>query len=388
MYASAFRLALVLTALLGLALLAGDARATYSIIALDVDTGQLGGAGTSCVGSQSVYAIYGVVPGVGVVAAQAALNEVARDRAVMMLEQGASAAEVIADITNADFDLLAGIRQYAVIDVESATPVGFTGASTMVYADDVQGNVVPYVYSVQGNILTSAAVLDQARAVFTAPGCDLADTLMLALEAGAQNDEGDSRCTPDGIPSDGAFIEVNLPDQGTAEPFLYLEVSDTSPSDPLAELRAMYTAWRTTHPCPEPPPSNADAGVISDAGIEDAGTIDVPAPQAGSMALPPAGGAGASAGSGGVSGTAAAGAGATGGASGQPQPPVPPPMTPMQSYESDASGCAIARGPRRSHSGSWLLVLAAVLAIMRPWYRAIASTRLRTQARRARSPAQ
>jgi uncharacterized Ntn-hydrolase superfamily protein len=364
-YGSAFRLCVLGSAVLGPLFLTARAHATYSIIALDVETGQVGGAGTSCVGSFSVYAIYGVVPGVGVVAAQASLNEQARDRAVMLLEQGASAADVIADITGAGFDPLASVRQYAVIDVEGASPAGFTGASTMIYADDVQGNVTPYVYSVQGNILTSAAVLDHASAVFTAPGCDLADTLMLALEAGAQNGEGDSRCTPDGIPSDGAFIEVNLPDQGTAEPFLHLQVDDTSPSSPLIELRAMYTAWRTTQPCPEPQ-GTSDAGVMPDAGTQDAGVIDMPLPQGGSVAPPVMGGGGGAvggggAGAGGVSGTGAAGADASGGTAAQ-QPPVTPMM---QNEDGDTSGCTIARGPRPSRCASWLAVLTAAMAVMR-----------------------
>lgn len=170
-YGATRRRLLLATALLGSLLTTVRARATYSIIALDVETGQVGGAGTSCVGSFSVYIIYGVAPGLGVVAAQASANTEARDRAVMLL----------------------------------------------------------------------------------------ADTLMLALEAGAENGEGDSRCTLDGMPSDGAFLEVNLPDQGTAEPFLHLQVDDTAPDSPLSELRAMYDAWRVAHPCPEPDETSMQA---------------------------------------------------------------------------------------------------------------------------------
>jgi hypothetical protein len=45
------------TALLASLLMAARAHATYSIIALDVQSGQVGGTGTSCVGDFSVYVI-------------------------------------------------------------------------------------------------------------------------------------------------------------------------------------------------------------------------------------------------------------------------------------------------------------------------------------------
>lgn len=353
------RMLLLASTVLGSLLTVGSARATYSIIAFEGGSGQVGGAGTSCVGSFAVSAIYGVVPGVGVVAAQASLNEQARDRAVMLLDQGASAADVIADITSAGFDFFSDSRQYAVIDVAGLSAVGFTGASTMAFADDVQGNVAPYVYSVQGNILTSAAVLSQASAVFDAPGCDLAETLMLALEAGAMNGEGDSRCTPDGIPSDAAFIEVNLADQGAGQPFLSLEVTDTSPNSPVVELRALFDAWRATHPCPELEP-NDDAGMPVDAGAQDAGEVDVPVeqPQAGSMAPPVTAGVGA-----GTSGVGAAGIGGAGGmAAPAPMPMTQEPTPAAPQSASDGSGCSIARPARAS---TFTLALAAVLAALR-----------------------
>ena len=66
----------------------------------------------------------------------------------------------------------------------------------MNYKEDRQGTSGAFTYSVQGNILTSRAVIDRAEVAFPETGCDLADRLMLALEGGAMNGEGDSRCTP------------------------------------------------------------------------------------------------------------------------------------------------------------------------------------------------
>jgi uncharacterized Ntn-hydrolase superfamily protein len=255
-------------------LAAAPASATYSIVAVDLERDEVGGAGTSCVGANgTVSDIYGSAPGFGVVVAQAALNRNGRDRAVALLMQGQAAPAVLAQITAMSFDTRIASRQYAVVDVNGMA-VGFTGGSNSTFADDMQGRTDRFAYSVQGNILTGAAVLEQAAAEFDAPGCDLADTLMRALEAGARNRQGDRRCTPDGIPSDGAFIRVDRAG-GAAGDFLRLRVDDTGPDSPIVALRGMYDAWRREHPCPAAiPPSDAgstvDAGVAGDAATEGA----------------------------------------------------------------------------------------------------------------------
>jgi len=87
---------------------------------------------------------------------------------------------------------------------------------------------------------------------------------MRSLEAGARNGEGDSRCTPRGVPADSAFIEVDRPGE-PAGAYLRLDVTDTGTQDPLAMLRAQYDAWRLDHPCPVAPP---DAGAGTDGGLD------------------------------------------------------------------------------------------------------------------------
>jgi len=73
---------------------------------------------------------------------------------------------------------------------------------------------------------THGFAITQSAAAFEAGGCDLAERLMLALEAGAQHGEGDARCKERGIPSDSAFIEVDLP-QEPAGSYLKLSVAGT-----------------------------------------------------------------------------------------------------------------------------------------------------------------
>ncbi len=247
--------------------LSRPASATYSIVATDTSTGQVGGATTSCVGSLSVSVVYGSAPGHGAVHAQAFFNTEGRDTAAARLAMDVDPAAIIVEITAPAFDGIASRRQYGLADL-SGRAAGWTGVDCGFYAEDRQAQTGPYTYSLQGNILTSAAVLDQAQAAFEAGGCDLAERLMLALEAGAENGEGDSRCTPAGIPSDSAFLTVEETD-GT--PVLRLDVTDTSPASAVVELRAMYDAWRAANPCPALPPdagpAAADAAVGGDAGM-------------------------------------------------------------------------------------------------------------------------
>jgi len=305
-------------ALLGVVLcVARPAAATYSIVAADQESRQVGGAGTSCIEGDDVYVIYRAIPGVGVVHAQAALNFDGRDRAFELLGQGLAPQAILDEITAPDFDPTARNRQYAIADLQGRI-AAFTGSTTRAYAADVQGTDGSLTYSVQGNILTSADVLTQAAGAFES-GCDLADRLMLALEAGAENGEGDSRCSDAGIPSDSAFLQVEAPDRAAGE-FLSLRVPTSGTQNPLIELRADYDAWRSAHPCPAPMPV---AGAAGSSGSGGAGN-----------------GGGGSGGSGGVSNGGATGGGVAlpAGNAGKPGAPEPEP----------AAGCGCRMSSQRS----------------------------------------
>ncbi len=280
---------------------------TYSIVGADTVTRQVGGAGTSCLGGQDVYIIYGGVPGYGVVHAQAQYSTAGRNRARMLLADGELPADIISAITAPAFDPQAGVRQYGIVDV-AGNRAGFTGDDTMPFAEDRQGQSGPYVYSVQGNILTSAAVLDHAASAFEGGACDLAERLMSALEAGADGGEGDSRCTPDGIPSDSAFLQVEAP-EGQPGDFLSLRVESSGNDSPLPPLREQLDAWRADHPCPV---NQAGAGGAAGA----AGSTGTAGTTSGAQAGGAASGSGGSTTGGMASATSAGSAGATSGSTG------------------------------------------------------------------------
>ena len=253
-----------------------SALATYSVAATDSATKQVGGAITSCVGTLDVGVVYGGVPGHGVVHAQAQLDPQRKGKklAMTMLGMDADPAAIITAITQANFDNGFASRQYGIVDLMGRAK-GYTGPNAQNYKEDRQSTFGVFTYSAQGNILTSKACLDNAEAAFKGNGCDLADRLMLALEGGAISGEGDSRCTPNGIPSNSAYIEVDEA-SGMAGSYLKLTVTNTSPMSAVTSLRAKFDTWRMTHACPSMMP---DAGTGSDAGT----TTDASPPNDASM---------------------------------------------------------------------------------------------------------
>ncbi|HEX6239942.1 MAG TPA: DUF1028 domain-containing protein, partial [Polyangiales bacterium] len=222
-----------------------------------------------CVYPSQVSIVFGVAPGFGAVHAQARANAAGRDRAAQLLSMGQAPADIIAAITASSFDASAPQRQYGVVDVMGRS-AGYTGAQNSAFADDVQGSAQGYAYSVQGNILTGAEVLEQAALAFEGQGCDLAERLMLALEAGAANGQGDTRCTgPSDIAANSAFIQVDLPGM-PAGSYLKLSAGSGRDVDPLPALRSAFDAWRSTHPCALTDAGAADAGSSKDGGADGA----------------------------------------------------------------------------------------------------------------------
>ncbi|HSC88909.1 MAG TPA: DUF1028 domain-containing protein [Polyangiaceae bacterium] len=254
-----------------LLVLSTPSHATYSIVGVDTAHRQVGATATSCIGGSDVYIVYGSVPGTGVVVAQAAFHQPGRERAVELLQLGSDPQAILDELTSSPFDGAASVRQYAVADLTGRV-AAFTGADTGPYAADRQGSLPGFAYSAQGNILTSGLVLTRAAAAFEASACDLPARLLAALEAGAQGGEGDSRCTPDGIPSDSAFLQVDREGEAAGS-WLSLRVPTSGSKSPLPELHALFDDWRATHPCPVPaaPP---ESGGAANGGSGDDGTGD------------------------------------------------------------------------------------------------------------------
>jgi uncharacterized Ntn-hydrolase superfamily protein len=226
-YAAAIHLrAAVLATLIAWPSVAG---ATFSIIARDPATGEIGIAVASKV--FAVRLAVGVVdPEVGVVARQSDVLLKHGPRAMALLKSGLSPQEVIAQLQKED---LAPTHQLALIDV-----TGRVAASTGPGAMDWKGHKVGDHYAVQGNMLVGPQVVEAMAAAFEKTQGPLAERLFAALKAG-DDAGGDKRGRQ------SAFLTVVRKGASAyGEPMVNIAVDDSR--DPLKELRRLLdaqTAW-------------------------------------------------------------------------------------------------------------------------------------------------
>ncbi len=228
-----------------------EAEATYSIVAVDTRDGTVGGAVASCVPVATLETVYGAAVGKGALMTQSYLKVGANADGLALFEAGSSASEVIAALTAPAYDVGFQLRQYAAVDTAGGV-VTFTGTDANQHASGVSFSDAGFAVAIQGNYLTGPEVIEQARAAFTAGGCDLAARLHAALAAAGSNGAGDRRCTPDGAPAQSAVLEVDPPGM-TSGSFLrlaYEAPGDPPSEDPVARLGVDLGVWRASHPCP------------------------------------------------------------------------------------------------------------------------------------------
>ena len=198
---------------------------TYSIVAHCARTGMLGVAvatAVPAVGSTCPY----VKSGVGAVSTQSWVNPYLAIDALRLMEQGSSGPDALDAVMAADNGR--DLRQIGVIDA-SGRSAAWSGKSCTTWF----GQIVEAHFAVQGNMLVSAPTIEEMANAFRASEVlDLAERLMLALEAG-EAAGGDKRGRQ------SAALKVHhLEDY----PLLDLRV-DEHPH-PVAELRRVYEIAR------------------------------------------------------------------------------------------------------------------------------------------------
>jgi uncharacterized Ntn-hydrolase superfamily protein len=219
--------------------IAAPAGATWSIVAVDPRTNEVGGAIASCVDLPARY--YGdegalrnlvLVAGTGAGVTQALLNLDTADRIRADLEAGLSASATIADVSSTTFDGAADQRQHGVVRLDDpAAAAAFTGARAEPWAGDTTGDGV----SVQGNILVSEAVVEQALDAFVRrDGDDLVERLVEALRAGSKTG-GDSRCDAE---QTALFAQVAVVDRDGVLDVRTARVKDGDGRNPVELLAA------------------------------------------------------------------------------------------------------------------------------------------------------
>ena len=186
-------------------LLAGNAHATWSIVAVDRSTGEIGIVGASC--TFDVQGIASVVPGKGAIVVQAASDYFARMKGVGLMEKDATPTEIIDALRDKKFR--PERQQYGVVILNPQTlPIVESGKSIKGWS----GSKTDKDFAVLGNILVGEAVVKNAYDTFNKNrDSSLSKRLMLALTAGEQAG-GDKRCGTQYARS--AFISVYNPKEG------------------------------------------------------------------------------------------------------------------------------------------------------------------------------
>lgn len=238
----------VLTAVLYISLFQPlSAQDTFSIVAVDTITGQIGSAGASCIDNSAIAGgaiiISDILPGRGAIHTQSywlSANQVnARNRMLA----GDSPEEIIEWLINNDAQNLPGRRQYGIVDFDEnggARAAAFTGVNCLNW----KGHIIGGTYAIQGNILLSEAIIDSIEARFNRTEGLLSDKLMAALQ-GANVAGADSRCLNEGVSSLSAFIRMANPDDSNDIFYLDLNVPQTPYGvEPIDSLQVLYDEWK------------------------------------------------------------------------------------------------------------------------------------------------
>lgn len=250
-------------------LLAGDALATWSIVLVNIHTGEVGVASATCIDGKFPLKRWlpVVVVGKGAGAAQSAVDVTGVNRAKIFngLQAGLTPQEILDDLAQSSSHQS---RQYG-IAAFTGDAVTFTGSGAGEGKFGVTGEVDGIFYAIQGNVITGDPVVLEAEAALRNTPGDLVTRLMAGMEA-ARAMGGDGRCScsqgdPDGCgsPPPGSwksahcgFVVVSRPGDtdggcdttdGCATGNYYLSRQfngNAGDPDPIVELLAKVAQWR------------------------------------------------------------------------------------------------------------------------------------------------
>src|SRR2546425_5044875 len=219
--------------LLGLILtlaLAAPAQATFSIVARDPETGDLG------VAVQSHYFSVGPIvpwaePGVGAVATQSLVEVSYGPRGLQMMSSGRGAKQTLEELLSQDANK--DVRQVAMIDSRGEVSA-WTGKKCIPAAGDRMGAQ----YSVPANLMSNPNVWPAMAIAYENTEGDLADRLLAALEAG-QAAGGDIRGQQSAAI---VIVKGKRSNKPWADRVMDLRVEDNP--RPIAELKRLVKTWR------------------------------------------------------------------------------------------------------------------------------------------------
>ena len=220
------RRTILAAAMLGLSITA--AHATYSVVAYDPDTGQLGVAVQSRTPTSGARVRYGLA-GVAAIASQASSNPMMGEIGLTLIQRGFSPEEVRDMLVKMDNGALN--RQFAIVDTKGRS-AGWTGSSNSGFA----GHICQPNFCVEANTMTGPEVQNAMAIAYVktaAQKLPLVERLIAVLEA-AEGAGGDRR----GRQSAGVMIFAQRAIAGYGDHMYDLRVDD-NPA-PVTEIRRIY----------------------------------------------------------------------------------------------------------------------------------------------------
>ena len=261
-----------------------SAFATWSIIAVDQDTGRVSMGTASCVDNPTDKEFRTftsvIVPGLGVAACQAAVDRTYKVQKFVYdeIKKGTAPQMILEKLAKDDPDFQR--RQIGIVDLKGRM-AAHTGLDNSYVAQDFQGQVpgTRIFFSVQANSMRAGKVVPNAAQAFLKAKGALTDRVMAAMDA-ADGSGGDARCTCPPYPTDGStpaipcnnkaahagWIIMATPDnknvstQNDGEYALFLTVIQPGEGrgpnqihagedlNPAKTLRMRYDAWRKLQP--------------------------------------------------------------------------------------------------------------------------------------------
>ncbi|MBI5851632.1 MAG: DUF1028 domain-containing protein [Planctomycetes bacterium] len=258
------------------AMLVSPLAATWSIVLIDLRTGEIAIAAATCLTNFDLMRTLPVLlVGRGAAVAQSTLDSDGSNRVLILsqLAAGTSPSQILAALALRDG--LHEYRQYGIADLANRV-ADHTGTSVPGFADERGGRIGDLVWQIQGNLLTGAGVMDAIETAIAGTHQDLPARTIAAMEA-AHAAGGDGRCSCDpyrptacGSPpsnftksSHCAFMIVARPGDrdgscgangcANGSYFLSLNVANqpASAPDAVVQLRGLFDGWasaRTGHP--------------------------------------------------------------------------------------------------------------------------------------------
>jgi len=254
--------------------------ATFSIVAVDINTGEVGSAGGSCIANSII--ISDIHPGHGAIHTQSYWMSANQSYASSLMEEGYTPSEIIDLLQENDIQNNPSIRQYGVVAIDTGNNYGYlyeeecseiedtywNGASnsgelgectdipisssasfTGENCSNWRGHINGIEYAIQGNILLNEDVLNQMEYNFLNTNGTLDQKLMSAMQ-GANIPGADTRCLDEGISTLSAFIRLAKPSDGNNY-YMDLNVNSVIPYysqtglwlEPIDTLQTLYNDW-------------------------------------------------------------------------------------------------------------------------------------------------